>query len=184
MAPDLDALLTRVATGDDLAFGEFYSHTAERVHGMALRVARDPGFSEEITQEVYLTVWQTAPRFDASAGSALAWLLTMAHRRAVDRVRSESASRRRGITYGLSAVGGRYDDDAAITVENRETAREVRALLAVLTPLQRESVELAFLHGLSYREVATRLNVALPTVKTRIRDGLGRMRHSLAAPAA
>ena len=179
---ELSLLVKRVADGDRQAFEELYDLTSPRVYGMALRVIRDAGFSEEITQEVYLTVWRTAASYDTS-GSVMAWLLTMAHRRSVDRIRTETASRRPTLTHGRESVTPAFDEVAEIT-ERRETVRLIRAGLAHLTPVQRESIELAYFDGLTYREVAERLQVALPTVKSRIRDGMRRLRLSVVDAAA
>ncbi|WP_431309279.1 ECF RNA polymerase sigma factor SigK [Gordonia prachuapensis] len=174
----LPALLDRIATGDSEAFARFYDLTSDRVYGMVLRVLRDPGFSEETTQEVFLQVWRSAQAFDPKAGSALSWLITLAHRRAVDRVRSESAASRRDVTYGLESMRSTFDE-VTEAVESREVTREVVGCLDTLSEVQRQSVDLAYYHGLSYREVAERLTVALPTVKSRIRDGLKRLRQCL-----
>ena len=171
-------LLSRIADGDDGAFAEFYDATAARVYGMVLRVLRDPGYSEETTQEVFLQVWRSAGSYSADAGSPLSWLITMAHRRAVDRVRSESASSRRDIRYAAQAQESPFDlvSDA---VGSSETAETVVGCLGSLTDVQRQSVVLAYYEGLTYREVAERLSVALPTVKSRIRDGMIRLRRCL-----
>ncbi|WP_232017203.1 ECF RNA polymerase sigma factor SigK [Gordonia insulae] len=179
----LPALLDRIASGDSEAFARFYDLTCDRVYGMVLRVLRDPGYSEEATQEVFLQVWRSAGSFDRNAGSALSWLITLAHRRAVDRVRSESASTRRDIAYGLEDTRSAFDE-VTETVTSQETTREVVGCLETLTDVQRQSVDLAYYHGLTYREVAERLTVALPTVKSRIRDGLKRLRQCLGDPDA
>ncbi|WP_343287364.1 ECF RNA polymerase sigma factor SigK [Gordonia sp. SID5947] len=174
----LAALLDRIGSGDADAFARFYDLTCDRVYGMVLRVLRDPGYSEETTQEVFLQVWRSASSFDPQAGSALSWLITLAHRRAVDRVRSESAATRRDVAYGLEDTRASFDQ-VIDTVATRETTREVVGCLETLTDVQRQSVDLAYYHGLSYREVAERLTVALPTVKSRIRDGMKRLRRCL-----
>ncbi|MGV9711572.1 sigma-70 family RNA polymerase sigma factor [Gordonia sp. NPDC003424] len=174
----LPVLLGQISDGDSDAFARFYDLTCDRVYGMVLRVLRDPGYSEEVTQEVFLQVWRSASNFDPDAGSALSWLITLAHRRAVDRVRSESAASRRDIAYGSSDLPPAFDE-VSESVTAQETAREVRGCLEILTDAQRESVSLAYYHGLSYREVAERLTVALPTVKSRIRDGMRRLRDCL-----
>lgn len=174
----LPALLDRIASGDSDAFARFYDLTCDRVYGMVLRVLRDPGYSEETTQEVFLQVWRSAENFDPQAGSALSWLITLAHRRAVDRVRAESAASRRDVTYGLESVQSTFDE-VTDAVASRETTREVVGCLETLSDVQRQSVDLAYYHGLTYREVAERLTVALPTVKSRIRDGLKRLRNCL-----
>ncbi|WP_442903721.1 ECF RNA polymerase sigma factor SigK [Gordonia sp. Z-3] len=174
----LPALLDRIATGDSEAFARFYDLTCDRVYGMVLRVLRDPGFSEETTQEVFLQVWRSAQSFDPHAGSALSWLITLAHRRAVDRVRSETAATRRDVNYGLAGIPSTFDE-VTEAVESREVTREVVGCLETLTEVQRQSVDLAYYHGLSYREVSEKLSVALPTIKSRIRDGLKRLRQCL-----
>lgn len=174
----LDALLTRAAAKDSAAFAEFYDRTRTRVYGMVLRVLRDPGYSEETTQEVYLQVWRTASGFDAQQGSALAWLITLAHRRAVDRVRAEQSGADREARYGASTVDAAFDivsEEAA----RREDQQQVVHCLGTLTELQRQSVELAYYSGLTYRDVAERLSATLPTIKSRIRDGLLRLRNCL-----
>ncbi|MFW0783433.1 ECF RNA polymerase sigma factor SigK [Gordonia sp. CPCC 206044] len=174
----LPVLLARIASGDTAAFSEFYDSTCDRVYGMVFRVLRDPGYSEETTQEVFLQVWRSAGTYDPRAGSAISWLITVAHRRAVDRVRAESAATRRDITYGAEDQRTGFDE-VAESVTAQETAREVVDCLQTLTGIQRESVDLAYYQGLSYREVADRLSVALPTIKSRIRDGLRRLRNCL-----
>lgn len=174
----LDALLARVAARDAAAFAEFYDLTRARVYGMILRVLRDPGYSEETAQEVYLQVWRSASGFDAAQGSALSWLITLAHRRAVDRVRSEQSGADREARYGASNVDAAFDvvsEEAA----RREDRQQVTHCLGTLTDLQRRSVELAYYSGLTYREVSEQLSVTLPTVKSRIRDGLLRLRKCL-----
>ncbi len=174
----LPPLLERVASGDTAAFGEFYDHTSSRVYGMVLRVLRDPGYSEEVTQEVYLQVWRSAASYDPCAGSPLAWLLTIAHRRAVDRVRSEAATANRDLRYAVTDSDREFDH-VAESVTTRETTEQVLGCLDSLTDTQRQSVDLAYYQGLTYRQVAERLSVALPTVKSRIRDGLIRLRKCL-----
>lgn len=174
----LPDLLARIADGDSAAFAEFYDRTGDRVYGMVLRVLRDPGYSEETTQEVFLQVWRSADKFDPAAGSALSWLITLAHRRAVDRVRSEVAGDRRETTYSQATATISFDQ-VADAVEVREARERVINCLGSLTDIQRESVSLAYYRGLTYREVAEQLSVALPTIKSRIRDGLARLRECL-----
>lgn len=172
-------LLGRVASGDARAFQDFYEQTSARVHGMVLRVLRDPGYSEETTQEVYLQVWHTAAAFDPSRGSALSWLITLAHRRAIDRVRSEQSGTNREGNYGAANWSADFDS-VADEIARREDVREVTDCLEALTEVQRSTVTLAYYGGLTYREVSDRLSVALPTVKSRIRDGLSRLKDCLA----
>jgi len=171
-------LLGRSARGDQAAFARLYDDTAPRVHGLVLRVVRDPAQAEEVTQEVFLEVWRTASRFDRSRGSALSWLLTMAHRRAVDRVRSAEAASRNETTYHRQNPAVEHDQTAE-TAESSLEARRVRDALDALTDVQREALELAYFGGYTHTEVATMLDLPVGTAKTRIRDGLIRMRDTM-----
>ncbi len=176
--PVLDALLRKVGHGDPEAFAQFYDATRARVFGMVLRVLRDRGYSEETTHDVYLQVWRTAESYDPSSGSALAWLLTLAHRRAVDRVRSEQAATQRDFRYGVATLERDTDrvSDAVISDEER---RRVAGCLGGLTDLQRECIELAYYEGLTYVQVSERLSANLATVKSRMRDALRGLRNCL-----
>ncbi|MPV38801.1 ECF RNA polymerase sigma factor SigK [Georgenia subflava] len=171
-------LLVEVADGDRHAFELLYDETAPMVHGAALRVLRDRELAAEVTQEVMVEVWRGAARFDPARGSALSWIVTVARRRAVDRVRSVQAQRDRD---ELASVRD-YDrpfDDVAETVTRSEERDRVRNCLGTLTDLQREAVVRAYFGGRTYREVAEDVAATLPTVKSRIRDGLHRLRTCL-----
>ncbi len=169
----LDALLAQVARGDQGAFEVVYDRFAGPVYGLILKVVRDPAQSEEVAQEVLLEVWRTATRFDTSKGTAATWIMTIAHRRAIDRVRSVTASVQR--EQRITAVT-LNQEEVADTVEATLDRERVRRCLDGLTELQHESITLAYYGGYSHRQVAGLLGVALGTIKTRIRDGLIRMR--------
>ena len=166
-------MLAGVARGDHEAFEAVYDQLAGPVYGLVRKVLRDPAQSEEIAQEVLLEVWRTASRFDPGRGSATAWVMTIAHRRAVDRVRSEAAAALREQKVLPGPVTG---DDVAELVETALDRQRVRRCLGTLTTLQAEAVKLAYYGGYTYAQVAELLGVALGTAKTRIRDGLIRMR--------
>jgi RNA polymerase sigma-70 factor, ECF subfamily len=182
LSTDLDALLPRVARGENDAFAALYDLTKTRVYGLVIRVLRDPGYSEETTQEIYLEVWRGASEYDPAKGSALAWLLTMAHRRAVDRVRAEQAGSRRESRYGasnLDPAGGPAGDTVADSAIAGDERRRVLACLEALTATQRECIDLAYYGGLTYAEVSQRLATNLSTIKSRMRDALRGLRNCL-----
>jgi RNA polymerase sigma-70 factor (ECF subfamily) len=172
---DLDWLLGRVACGDHGAFEAVYDRLAGPAFGLIRKVVRDPAQSEEVVQEVLLEVWRSASRFDPAKGSAMTWAMMIAHRRAVDRVRSATAQALRDQKSAIAAARISVDE-VAEAVEDTLDRERVRRCLDTLTDIQRESITLAYYGGYSYREVAGLLNVALGTIKTRIRDGLIRMR--------
>lgn len=173
-----DELLVRVAKGDEAAFEQLHALVSGPVWGVVLRVVRDPAQSEEVAQEVLVELWRTAPRYEPTMGGALTWALTLAHRRAVDRVRSAQASRVREERFGVESVERDFDEVAETVTKNLER-EQVRRCLGSLTTLQRESVELAYYGGRTYTEVADLLKTPLGTVKTRLRDGLIRLRDCL-----
>lgn len=176
-------LVQRSALGDHAAYRDLHRGFLPRVHGLVLRVLRDPQQAEEVSQEVLLEVWQQAARFDPARGSALGWALTIAHRRAVDRVRASTASRRRETEHAHRQYATAYDETASSALATVEAGR-IRAALTGLPATQREAVQLAFLGGHTHVEVAAMTGVALGTVKWRIRTGLAALRGELAELAA
>ncbi|KQO94486.1 ECF RNA polymerase sigma factor SigK [Leifsonia sp. Leaf264] len=178
----LEELLDRVATGDQGAFSELYDAVSARLFGLVRRLVVDPAQSEEVTQEVFLEIWQSAARFQPERGSALSWMFTLAHRRAVDRIRSSQASRDRDTRIGIRDIPIDTDvvsEAAELRVENER----VRRALGELTEVQRQAVSLAYYSGFSHSEIADELSVPIGTVKTRIRDGMIRLRDALGVTA-
>lgn len=171
--PVADAL-RRAGRGDESAFAEFYRQTSALVFGVVRTVVRDPAMSEEVAQEVFVELWRLAPRFDERRGSARSWAATVAHRRAVDRVRSEQASRDREAADSRRA--DRVADDVVDEVVDRLDRRRVLEALDQLTEAQRAAVTLAYFGGHTYRDVATLLDEPEGTIKSRIRDGLIKLR--------
>jgi RNA polymerase sigma-70 factor (ECF subfamily) len=171
-------LLRQSARGDQTAFARLYDETSSRVFGLVLRVLRDRAQSEEVTQEVFLQVWRTASRYDETKGSALSWLMTLAHRRAVDRVRSTEAASRQDTTFHQRGHQVAHDATAEAAEASME-ARRVRSALGELTEVQRQALELAYFGGYTHTEVASMLDLPVGTAKTRIRDGLIRLRDAM-----
>lgn len=173
-----EALLTRVANGDRNAFSALYDEVSPRVLGLIRRLVVDHSQSEEVAQEVFLEIWQTASRFDPSKGGAATWMLTMAHRRAVDRIRSSQSSRDRDTKIGIRDFAPEYDH-VSESVEIKIEHERVSEAMSRLTDLQRQAVSLAYYGGYSHSEVAAMLKVPIGTVKTRLRDGMIRLRDEL-----
>ncbi len=173
-----EELLGRVARGDESAFGDLYDQMAPRVLGLVKRLLIDHAQSEEVTQEIFLEIWQSASRYEAQRGGASTWILTMAHRRAVDRIRSSQAGRDRDTKIGIRDLAVEYDN-VSETVETRIEHERVEKAMSRLTELQRQAISLAYYGGLSHSEVAERLHIPLGTVKTRLRDGMIRLRDEL-----
>ena len=177
-APDLAELLKLSGRGDEAAFAQLYDATAARAFGLAVRVVRDPSQAEEVAQEAFLEIWRTASRFDQAKGSAVSWILTLVHRKAVDRVRSAEASTRRDTTYHQGNHKIEHDSTAEAAQASME-ARRVRQAMDSLTEVQREALELAYFKGYTHTEVASMLDLPVGTAKTRIRDGLIRLRDTM-----
>ncbi|MCX4661459.1 sigma-70 family RNA polymerase sigma factor [Streptomyces sp. SID4919] len=180
--PDLEELIGLVVRGDQEAFARLYDITAGPVLGVARAVLRDPAQSEEVAQEVLTEVWRTAARYRRDRGQVMNWVLTLAHRRAVDRVRSVEASAARDDKAARLDHTPEYDQ-VEEEVQTRLEREQVRRCLRTLTEVQRESVTLAYYRGLTHREISDVLTTPLGTVKTRLRDGLIRLRDCLGVSA-
>ncbi len=168
-------LLLLVAGGDQQAFARLYDMLSPRVFGLILRVLVDRSQSEEVLQEVFLEIWQSAGRFAPNRGQGRSWILTIAHRRAVDRVRSAQASTDRDVRAGFRDIGVAYDG-VAEEVELRIEGQRVSEALSTLPGPQREALTLAYYGGYSQSEIAALVGAPLGTIKTRMRDGLSRLR--------
>ena len=173
---DVDLLVGRVARGDARAFEALYDELSAAVFGLARRVVRDPARAEDVTQEVFLEVWRKAGRFDSALGKAKTWVMTIAHRRSVDAVRRSESQKRQDHKVMPGEVTQEEPADNLIRTEEHGAVRDC---LETLTDLQLESVRLAYFNGYTYNEVATLLDKPLPTIKTRMRDGLIRLRDCL-----
>jgi RNA polymerase sigma-70 factor (ECF subfamily) len=174
----LRELLAAAATGDRTAFSALYDRTSSRIYGLAFRVVRDRQYAEEIVQEAYLQYWQKAGEYQPGRGSVITWMMTIAHRRAVDRVRSEELQQQRMSQYGAVSVETPRNIPLEVVVQTDE-ARTLRTCLGTLTELQRSCIEMSYFGGLTYPEVARHTDTPLPTIKSRIRDGLRRLRTCL-----
>ncbi|MFJ8228450.1 ECF RNA polymerase sigma factor SigK [Streptomyces sp. NPDC094448] len=172
---DLPALMQQVAQGDKEAFSSLYDALAPLVFGIVVKVLRDRAQSEEVAQEVMIDLWRRAARYRPEAGAVTTWAATIAHRRAVDRVRSAQAAADREQAQAAREHRTAFDE-VAEQVEIRLESEQVRRCLRGLTELQNQAVTLAYYRGLTYREVAETLRTPLPTIKTRMRDGLIRLR--------
>jgi len=177
----LAATMARAGRGDQSALADLYDELAATVFGIVRRVVRAPALAEEITQEVFVEVWRLAPRYEPGRGSVRGWVATIAHRRAVDVVRSEQSARTRD---HQEAVKRPIDHDVVAdgVIESLDREQVARAL-DTLSSSQREAIELAYYGGHTYREVAVLLDCAEGTVKTRIRDGLIHLRDEMGVTA-
>jgi RNA polymerase sigma-70 factor (ECF subfamily) len=175
-------LLVQTAQGDQDAFARMYDLISPRVFGLILRVLVDRAQSEEVLQEVFLEVWQSAGRFAPNRGQGRSWILTIAHRRAVDRVRSAQASTDRDAKIGTRDLDVAYDR-VAEQVELKIEGERVAAALSSLPEAQREALTLAYYGGYSQSEIAALVGAPLGTVKTRMRDGLSRLRIEMGVTA-
>lgn len=177
---DWAALIRQMAEGDQSALAALYDGTSRLIYGLALRILGDPAMAEEVTIEVYMQAWRQAVSYDPGRGTPLAWLLTLARSRAIDRLRSRAEARRREILLEAAMVIPASTVDPEEASEAAERRRLVQTALTTLTPEQREVIELAYFSGLSHSEIAARFGQPLGTVKTRIRLGMMRLRELLA----
>jgi RNA polymerase sigma-70 factor, ECF subfamily len=176
--PSPERLLAACAAGERAAFQALYGELSPAAYGLALRVLRDEHLAQDALQEAFTQVWTDADRFDPLTGTARAWIMTIVHRRAVDRVRRDIADRQRGHDWGAGQLDVSHDSVAEI-VELRAEHRRVRSALAALTPLQRQALELAYHRGMTQAQIAAHLDIPLGTAKSRLRDALHRLRQEM-----
>jgi RNA polymerase sigma-70 factor (ECF subfamily) len=183
---DADALLLAVAAGDEQAVARLYDAYASLLYALALRIVRAPEDAEEVVLEAFTQAWRDAPRFDPARGSAVAWLVSIARSRALDRVRSSARVRRTADRAVASAPADEtpamstWRDDPESSAERTDRYARIASAVRALAPPVREVVELAFAEGLTHSELAERLGIPLGTVKTRMRNGIRCLRESLA----
>jgi RNA polymerase sigma-70 factor, ECF subfamily len=177
-AVQLVDLVKRVASGDEGDFIELYDATSSRVYGSALQMLRSPRLAAEVTEEVYVEVWRQASRYDPSKGGVLAWMMSMVHRRSLDRMRriSKEPAREQYATANGDREFDRLSDEV---IESRLDADRAREAMRSLTDIERQALTLAYFKGCSQTEVARLLGLPLGTVKSLIRDGLIGLRDAL-----
>lgn len=180
VASQPDALMAKIAQGDQRAFAAFYDAMSAAVFGTVLRILRDRQQSEEVTQEAFVAMWSAAPAWDPQRGSAATFILTIARRRAIDRVRSEEARKRREATATTTDV---TPDIAHERVESEETSSEMRDRLLLLPEDQRIVIDLAFYGGHTQQEISDKLGVPLGTVKSRMSVGMSKLRRAMEVSA-
>lgn len=175
-------LLVRIGGGDQRAFAELYDALSSRAFGLILRVLVNRSQSEEVLQEVFLEIWQSASKFAPNKGQGRTWVMTIAHRRAVDRVRASQSSADRDVRAGFRDIGVAHDS-VSETVELGIESEKIHHALAALPEAQREALVLAYYGGYSQNEVAVLVGAPLGTIKTRMRDGLSRLRTAMGVTA-
>lgn len=175
------ALVRSVAAGDQLALHALYERSHRLVFTLIVRITANRETAEELTVDVFHDVWRRASAYDPANGTVVGWIMNQARSRAIDRVRFESRKKRAAVHGGDEAPA--EAPDVRDVVEMEQQNRALRAALAVLTPDERKAIDAAFFSGLTYAEVALRLDVPLGTVKTRIRSGLHKLRQAMAAQA-
>jgi RNA polymerase sigma-70 factor (ECF subfamily) len=173
--------LERMARGDAEGVAELYDRHGRLVYSLALRILHDQADAEDAVQEVFTQAWRQASRYQASRGNVVAWLMNLTRSRAIDRLRSRR-SRPEGLADETAAVempdlAQPVDEQLALSGR----ARQIRAAVEELSLLQRMAIELAFYEGLTHAEIAERLELPLGTVKTRIRQGLLKLKDRLAS---
>jgi RNA polymerase sigma-70 factor (ECF subfamily) len=182
VAPEREwvALVQSIAAGDQLALHALYERTHRVVFTLVMRITANRETAEELTLDVFHDVWRRAARYDVANGTVLGWIMNQARSRAIDRLRYEGRKKRVDPHASEPAMASE-EPDARDVLELKQQSAALRTALAVLTTDERQAIETAFFSELTYAEVASRLNLPLGTVKTRIRSGLHKLRQALAA---
>jgi RNA polymerase sigma-70 factor, ECF subfamily len=175
---DFTALIQKVADGDQSALTTLYDASSRLVFGLVLRILNDRSTAEEVLLDVFTQVWRQAANFDLNRGAPMAWIMTIARSRAIDRLRSGKHDQLKEPIDNLSNLTGATISPEEATVHS-ERRRLVRSALDTLSPEQREVIELAYYSGLSHSEIALKLGQPLGTVKTRTRLGMIKLREAL-----
>jgi RNA polymerase sigma-70 factor (ECF subfamily) len=172
--------LEGMARGEHAAMAELYDRHGRLVYSLALRVLRDQGDAEDVVQDVFAQAWRQASRYESTRGSVISWLMNLTRSRAIDRLRSRRARPETGADAGeatrMPDLAPPIDEQLALS----DQAERIRAAVEQLSLLQRVAIELAFYEGLTHVEIAERLELPLGTVKTRIRQGLSKLKERLA----
>lgn len=174
------ALVQAMAAGDQRALRALYERTHRLVFTFLARLLNDRASAEELTLDTFHAVWSRAAAYDPAGGSVLGWIMNQARSRGIDRLRFEQRKKRTAPPLAAVAFGASVADSAGEAAEAIQQGQVLRECLSTLSAVEREAIEAAFFLELSYSEVAVRLNQPLGTVKTRIRSGLGKLRHALA----
>jgi len=181
LVPEQDwaTLVQSIAAGDQLALHALYERAHRIVFTLIMRITANRETAEELTVDVFHDVWRRASRYDPANGTVLGWIMNQARSRAIDRLRLESRQKRNHGDDVPPLTEAAADPRDAL--ELREQGESLRAALTALTPDERQAIEMTFFAGFTHAEAAARLNQPLGTIKTRIRSGLHKLRHTLTA---
>jgi RNA polymerase sigma-70 factor (ECF subfamily) len=169
-------LLVRIGQGDERALATLYDRLSPLAYGLALRIAGDADAADDVVQEAFLRIWRRADRYDPERGTARPWVLRLVRNLAIDRLRSTGARARAERASGAEVPVREGPEGPEELAAQAERGQSIRSALAALPPEQRRAIEIAYFEGLSHSEIAAREQTPLGTVKTRIRDGVLRLR--------